>query len=233
MKKILVSLVLVLVLPALVTSAPPKPEPYRIDLELHPMAPFPFLSKFGSVDVSVFPGGVRADTLLVDAFSRVGTRGVTVENDVARTYFELTTADVRSLLLTLSGSKNEIMPGLPQFPVAKDVISGPVRGVPAKRYRVVLGNEAFIDVWTTTVVPKNAQFHMLETELLRTVSAPAASLSSTIPGMPIFVELNTRRFKKLPLLKLKQIVRSAEGEAEALSVGALMMKGKSGQNPLK
>jgi hypothetical protein len=42
-----------------------------------------------------------------------------------------------------------------------------------------------------------------------------------IPGTPLYVELNFRRYHKLPLLRLKSFVPNADGEAEALRVGKL------------
>src|SRR5262249_48854875 len=54
--------------------------PYHIELQANPGAPFPFLSRFGTVTLHVYNGGVRADTMWLNGFSRNGSNTVTVEN---------------------------------------------------------------------------------------------------------------------------------------------------------
>jgi hypothetical protein len=45
-----------------------------------------------------------------------------------------------------------------------------------------------------------------------------------IPGTPVHVELNFRRYKKVTLLELKSIRFDSAGQDEALSVGKLYFK---------
>ena len=45
-----------------------------------------------------------------------------------------------------------------------------------------------------------------------------------IHGMPLYVELNFRRYKKLPLVRMKSITWNAEGQDDALKVGTLYFK---------
>src|SRR5207244_9612203 len=46
------------------------PAKYHLTLEAHPAAPFPFLSRFGTVTLDVYPAGVRADSFWLNGFSR-------------------------------------------------------------------------------------------------------------------------------------------------------------------
>src|SRR5216684_1765668 len=64
-------------------AAPPRP--YHLQLEANP-APFPFLDRFGTVTLHVYPHGVRANTFWLNGFSRNGSETVTVMNPVARMY---------------------------------------------------------------------------------------------------------------------------------------------------
>jgi hypothetical protein len=184
------------------------------------MAPFPFLKRFGTVEVSVFPKGVRAESAVVDAISRTGTSVVTLTHPVARLYAEVPVHDVRGILVRMGGGKSELYPGLQEFPIEPKAVTGKVRGVDATRYRVVLGKNAWIDIWTTTTIPRNRQFDLLANQLVSAFSKSAAKTMSRIPGVPVFVEVNTSRFKKLVLLRMTQLQRSAQGESEALTVGS-------------
>lgn len=198
-----------------------RPAPgYRLDLKVSPTAPFPFLKRFGDIDVSVFPKGVRAESSVVDAISRTGSSSVTVTHPVARLYADVPVQDVRGVLVRLGGGKGELFPGLQEFPIEPNAVAGKVRGVNATRYRIVLGKNSWIDVWTTTTIPKNRQFDLLANQLVSAFSKSAAKTMSRIPGVPVFVEVNTSRFKKLVVLRMTQIQRSAQGESEALTVGS-------------
>jgi hypothetical protein len=42
--------------------------------------------------------------------------------------------------------------------------------------------------------------------------------------MPIYVELNFRRYKKLPLVRLKNLAWTDSGQDDALKVGTLYFK---------
>lgn len=198
--------------------------PYRLDLEFTPTAPFPFLSKFGKIDLSVYPGGVHGASTLLEGYSRNNSPQLTILSPYSRVYSDVALAELRQLMLTPSRSETEVVPGITNLKIAPNPLKGTVRGVPATRYRIVLGSNAWLDVWTTNVVPKNPQFHAIQMQFLSAISRAAAQTAARIPGMPIYVELNTRRFQKVPILRLKQIVKSSEGEADALSTGKFYVK---------
>ena len=194
--------------------------PYHLILEAHPAAPFPFLARFGTVTLDVYPGGVRAETFWLNGFSRNGAPAVTVENPFWRMYTEVPLANIASTLRKLSTAGVEnAAPGAVQKPVG-----GAVKGVAAVRYRLQYGPEAWIDIWTTRAVPENQQLRAIVNELVSGISPATASVARAIPGTPIHVELNFRRYKKVTLLELKKIRHDSAGEDDALKVGALYFK---------
>ena len=194
--------------------------PYHIELEANPGAPFPFLSKFGTVTLHVYNAGVRADTLWLNGFSRNGSNTVTVENPLGRMYTDVPVRDLVAIVQKMaSGHVNEATP-----PPVIGPMSGNVRGVPAKRYRLVYGADAWIDVWTTDRVPENPQLRsIIEAFVLGVAPMTARSLRS-IHGLPIYVELNFSHYKKLPLVRLKSFVMTNAGQDNALSVGRLYFR---------
>ncbi|MEK6372281.1 MAG: hypothetical protein AABO58_06260 [Acidobacteriota bacterium] len=209
------SLALLIALPALAA-----PRPYHLTLEAHPAAPFPFLSRFGKVTLDVYPDGVRAETFWLNGFSRNGSPAVTVENPFWRMYTEVPLASIASTLRKLSSAGVEnAAPAAVQKPVG-----GAVKGVAAVRYRLQYGPEAWIDIWTTRAVPENPQLRAIVNELVAGISPATASVARTIPGTPIHVELNFRRYKKLTLLELKKIRYDSVGQDDALKVGTLYFK---------
>src|SRR5256885_7994529 len=79
-----------------------SPKPYHIELEANPAAPFPFLGKFGTVPLHVYPAGVRAETFWLNGFTRNGTGAVTVENPLGRMYTDVPLSQISSTLRKLS-----------------------------------------------------------------------------------------------------------------------------------
>ena len=196
------------------------PPAYHIELEANPAAPFPFLGKFGSVTLHVYPAGVRADTIWLNGFSRNGTTTVTVENPYGRMYTYLPVTEITNILQKMS--KEEAL-ALPPPPIAPPV-SGKVRGIAARRYRLIYGPQAWIDIWTTQAVPENPQLRAIVDAFVRGISPPTAEALKSVPGTPIYVELNFRRYQKLPLVRLKSFAMNNVGQEKALSVGTLYFK---------
>ncbi len=193
---------------------------YHLTLEANPAAPFPFLGKFGTVTLHVYPGGVRADTIWLNGFSRNGASTITVENPYGRMYTNVPIADVGAVLRKLGRSDVETVPE----PARAPEIAGKVGTIEARRYRLVYGPAAWVDIWTTTKIPENPQLRTIVNEFVRGIAPGAGAAMRTIPGTPLYVELNFRRYRKLPLLRLKSFVANDEGENEALSVGTFYFK---------
>jgi hypothetical protein len=192
-------------------------QPYHLTLEASPGAPFPFLGKFGTITIDVYPGGVRAETLLLNGFSRNGASTITVENPFTRMYTKEPVAGIASALQTLGRVDVETS----SVPARGPEIAGKVGNVNATRYRLIYGPQGWIDVWTTAAIPPNPQFRTLIDAFVRGIAPGAAVAMRTIPGTPLYVELNFRRFRKLPLLRLKSLVMNSDGEERALDVGRL------------
>jgi len=206
-----------LVLALLLATAPPTP--YHIELVANPAAPFPFLSKFGTMTLHIYPAGVRADTLWLNGFSRNGTPTVTVENPYGRMYTVMPVSEITSIMRKMANE--DVQSSAPSI---APPVSGSVRGIAARRYRLLYGPEAWIDVWTTQVIPENPQLRTIITAFIRGVSPPTAESIQSIPGTPIYVELNFRRYKKLALVRLKRFSLSNVGQENALKVGTLYFK---------
>jgi hypothetical protein len=205
---------------ALLLSALPlfaAPQPYHLVLEANPGAPFPFLGKFGTITLHVYPGGVRAETFLLNGFSRNGAATITVENPLTRMYTNEPVANIAATLQTL-GRVDVNASAVP--PRAPD-LGGKVGSISATRYRLVYGPQAWIDVWTTTAIPANPQLRTIVDQFVRGIAPGTAAAMRAIPGTPLYVELNFRRFHQLPLLRLKSLAMNNAGEDEALKVGKL------------
>jgi hypothetical protein len=76
----------------------------------------------------------------------------------------------------------------------------------------------------TDSIPENPQFREIVTEFVRGISPATAAAMINIRGMPLYVELNFRSFKKLPLVRLKSITWNADGQDDALETGTLYFK---------
>jgi hypothetical protein len=201
-------------------AAPPRA--YHLELEANPAPPFPFLARFGTITLHVYPRGVRANTFWLNGFSRNGSKTVTVMNPVARMYTEVPIVEFPAVMARLTGAKGGQVEG--ESPVLSAPMAGRVRGFAASRYRLVYGPSAWIDIWTTKIVPENPQLKRIVYEFVSNVAPATADLMRTIPGNPLYVELNFSHYQNLPLLRLKSLTMDNRGEAAALEVGALYFK---------
>lgn len=197
-------------------------QPYHLELEASPAAVFPYLGKFGNVELHVYAGGVRAEALWLNSFSRNGAADVTVLNPLGRMYVEVPVAEIAPILRKLAGDQGSVERR------AAATLAKPVRGRvgthAATRHRLVYGPAAWIDVWTADALPENAQLRRIVNGLLEGISPNTARVASDIRGTPIYVELNFRRFKKVPLLKVKKLTMSADDEEDALTRGMLYVR---------
>jgi len=198
-------------------AAPPPA--YHLELEANPATPFPFLGKIGTVTLHVYPNGVRAETFWLNGFSRNGTNAVTVENPLGRMYTDVPVAQISTTLHKIATSGMEAA-----APTGTQIIAGTVKGMPARRYRLIYGPEAWIDVWTTVRIPENPQLRAIVNEFVRGISPATAASMNAIHGTPLYVELNFRRYKKIALVTMKSITWSNEGQDDALKTGALYFK---------
>jgi len=208
--------VVLLALPALAA------QPYHLQLEAAPAAPFPYLAKFGTVDIDVYAGGVHASALWLKGFSRNGEAAVTVMNPLARMFVDVPVADLAPTLMKIAGPAGALERSI--APVLERPVNGTVNGIAATRHRLTYGPTGWIDVWTTNTIPENSQLRAIVDELVRGISPGTANVSRTIRGTPLYVELNFRRFRKVPLLQLKKLTFTADDEEDALTRPAFYMR---------
>lgn len=195
---------------------------YHLELEARPAAAFPYLAKFGRVEIDVYPSGVRAETLWLNGFSRNGAQTITVENPLGRMYTDVPIKEIAALLKKLGAATESVESGA--VPVSIRAVRGKVSGIEATRHRLEYGPTAHIDYWTTSAVPENAQLRRIVTELLAAVSPGTANAARTIRGNPVYVELNFRRFEKVVLLRAKTLSMKSDGEEAALNVGSFFVR---------
>lgn len=197
-------------------------KPYHLELEAAPAAVFPYLGKFGTVELHVYAGGVRAEALWLNSFSRNGASDVTVMNPLGRMYVELPVSDIAPIVKSLAGDDEDLERiSAPKLSKPK---AGKVGSLAATRHRLVYGPEAWIDVWTANSLPENAQLRRIVNGFLEGISPATAKVASGIRGTPIYVELNFRRFKKVQLLKLKKLTMTAGDEKTALARGPIYVR---------
>ena len=197
-------------------------KPYHLELEATPDAAFPYLGRFGKVDLHVYAGGVRGEALWLHGMTRNGTRALTVANPLARMFVDVQVDEISSILKKLSGdSEGKHSNARPKI---GPTLKGSVKGVAATRHRLIYGRDAFIDVWTTEVIPPNHQFRMVVHRVVHGISPGTAAVVAKLPGTPVYVELNFRRFKKLPIVKMKKLTFAAENEQNALTLGSLYIR---------
>jgi hypothetical protein len=194
--------------------AAPAAVPYHLQLEANPSAPFPLLNKFGVVTLHVYPAGVRANSMWLNGFSRDGAT-VTVENPYGRMYTEVPVVQFAAALERMA--QVEVNEG--GAPPVSAPVAGRVGGMSAKRYRLIYGPDAWIDIWTSQSIPENAQLKMIVDGFVRGVAPGTANALRAIPGTPIYVEMNFAHYQKMPLVWMKSFVANNIGQDEALRVG--------------
>lgn len=202
-------------------AAAPAAKPFHLQLEARPAAAFPYLAKFGTVTLDVYNGGVRADTIWLNGFSRNNSSTITVENPFGRMYTEVPLAQISTILQRLgaaAGVESEASPTL------APPVNGTVSGIAATRHRLVFGPTAYIDYWTTDVIPENPQVRAIAQRFVAAISPGTARAAESVRGMPLYVELNFRRFRKVALLRTISLTSDNSGEKDALETGALYFK---------
>lgn len=211
-----------LALTVLVASSAFAAKPYHLELEATPEAAFPYLGRFGKVDLHVYAGGVRGEALWLHGFSRNGAEDVTVANPIGRMYVDVKVSEITGILRKFAGDAGGVERSA--RPKVGPTLKGTVKGVAATRHRLMYGKDAWIDVWTTEVVPPNAQYRAIVNRIVGGISPGTAEVASKLPGTPVYVELNFRRFKKTPIVRLKKLTFAADDEEDALTLGPLYVR---------
>ncbi len=218
---------LLLLLTPLVGSAQGPAEPsfrpvrdYRLEMELNLMAPFPFLDRFGAVQLIVYPQGVRAEGLAATAVTLTGSSTVRVENPLLRLYADVPVSELGNILLRQSGaSTDELLPGLQSVALTRTG-EGTVKDIPATRYRLSVEEGVSIDLWTTSAIPRNEHLNAMGLVVLGAISKSAAEAVTRLPGTVLYAEVNSPNHEKLCLLRLRTLTRSSAGFEEELTSGS-------------
>ncbi len=215
---------MLLVLVTLLSIPASAAQRYHLELEATPAAVFPYLGRFGAVELHVYPSGVRAEALWLNGLAKNGAPAVTVANPLGRMYVDVLIAEIAPILQKLAGDAGTVERAA--APTRGPSVAGKVHGIVATRHRLVYGPSAWIDYWTTTAIPENPQFRRIADQLVAGISPGTATVSRTIPGMPVYIELNFRRFQKVTLLKVKELTFNppVEDEKDALELGSFYMK---------
>lgn len=207
------------------TDSPAPRQSYGLQLEARPTAVFPFLNRLGTVDIAVYPQGVRADSLWLDGYLKAGSKTVRIENPSLRIYSDASLSSLRQLFRSLAPEKETATLG--ELPVTDTGRKGTIKDLPVRCYRITLGKKAWIDVWTTEALKESQPYTDLQNQVLAAVSPDLARAGARIPGTPLHVILNTRDHPETTLLATKQIFRSSAGHEEALQTGRFFLKAPS------
>jgi hypothetical protein len=204
-----------LALAVLLAATPARP--FHVQLESNAAASFPLMKRLGGVTIDLYPAGFRVKTVWLRGFSRNGTKNFTVENPVSRTYVVMPTSDAGSIVRALGGKP------IRSSPPGKIVVSsGTVRGLAARRFRLVYEGSEYIDVWTTNALGATPEYRAFVEALVRSIAPASASMLKSIPGTPIYVELNVGEHRKLAVLRPRSVAFSRAGESDALRVSPFM-----------
>lgn len=190
--------------------------PYHLSLQSSPASVVPLLSRFGSIEIHVYDGGVRVESLAFDSFSRNGSPTITLLNPLARLYTEVPVEEFPELVARMAGIRKSDSDAVPKLLAP---VGGKVNGLNARRYRLMYDATEWMDIWTTTDVAENPQLRRIIDAFVRHFSPATAIPLARVPGNPVYVELNTATHPKFPLLQMRSLKRTSEGEEKALHVG--------------
>jgi len=205
----------------LIAGAAHAATPYHLELQSSPASVVPLLSRFGAIEIHVYDGGVRVESLALDSFSRNGSPTITLLNPIARLYTEVTVEEFPALIARMVGVRKSDSNAVPKLLAP---VGGKVNGLNARRYRLMYDATEWMDIWTTTDVPANPQLRRIIDAFVRHFSPATALPLARIPGNPVYVELNTEAHPKFPLLQMRSLKFDTSGEDKALRVGKWYLK---------
>ena len=201
----------------LIQPAHSAPRPYHLELDANLGAVFPTFGRFGNIRIHVYPAGVRADSSLLNAFSRNGDRDLTLLKPMVRMYTDVALTEMTAMIAAGTDEFEEV-------PRIVGPATGKAGSLVASRYRLQYNKTEWIDVWTARDVPPNAQFRAVIDAAIRGLSARSADVVRKIPGTPVYIELNFRGYQKVALLKPRRLTWNNAGERAALNLGSYYFK---------
>ncbi len=148
---------------------------------------------------------------------------MTIENPLSRTYTDVPLSDLGRLVYTFGGRKIDAA-----GPRTIQVTPGSVRGLGARRFRLIYASNEFVDIWTTSALGPTPQFRTVVDRFAREISPKTAAALRAIPGTPLYVELNIGRYRKVAILFPKRIAFNRAGEEKSLRVSPFMFRAPFG-----
>ena len=201
----------------LVPSADSATRPYHVELDADLGAVFPTFGRFGNIRIHVYPAGVRADSSLLNAFSRNGAKALIVLKPMVRMYTDVALTEMTAMIAAGTDEFEDV-------PRIVGPTAGKVGSLAAMRYRLQYNKTEWIDVWTSRDIPVNTQFRAVIDAAIRGLSERSADVVRKIPGTPVYIELNFRGYNKVALLKLRRLTWNNAGETAALNLGNYYFK---------
>lgn len=198
---------------------------YRLELWVKPVGEDPIVRKLGKTSLTVYPQGVRIDSLWLDGFTRRDSENLTLLKPIARLYAVIELDDFSDVIRKLSGTSREIAPGTGPFSV-EEPADGRINRHPARRHRISVGPTEWVDVWTSRTLPENRQLDRLAAEILEAVSNDLPQLLDEIDGTPILIRLHTKDYENVDILGFREIGKSSRGHAEDLTVGRFYIRAR-------
>lgn len=196
---------------------------YRLVLWIQPVGDDALTQKLGKATLTVYPQGVKADSLWLDGFTRQGSSQLTLLKPIARLYAQVELSDFSDIIRRMAGSRDGLVGNIGTLRVGNPV-NGKINKRAAKRFRISIDQQQWVDVWTAADLPENKQLKKLTSEVLEAVSDQLPPVLDKIEGTPILVRLHTDEYRDVDVLGFRSIRSSSRGHADDLQVGRFFLR---------
>jgi hypothetical protein len=184
---------------------------YRVE------SPFRSVNAVGKIELTVFPAGIRGDSLFFSGFSKSGEEDLIVMSRLTRMYGRIPVDTVTRVLEERLQPQEKLNAGSYSLSASGD--ERIIAGLSALHYRVHLGTGSHVDIWITEALEESEQFRRVVNQIIGALAAPIAPMLHALPGMPLEVTLHTRRFPDLELLAVERISLDGSRAPKSLKVG--------------
>ena len=199
---LVLTLALAVSAPARVIERPDAVVVYSADLPLRA------IRRMGPIRVEVGPEGVGAINDSARGWIPEGAGRIQVVWQRPPLRASLRPRDLASAITRLA-SEDERATGLaPVMVDLSDIHHDSIGGYPVELYRIRFSPTAHVNVWTTDALPRSETFVDLIAEAAGAVSRDTGPLVSQIPGLPLHVELVSRKTGRVDLLRLSTVEAS-------------------------
>jgi hypothetical protein len=192
---------------------------FHLQLESNAASAFPLMKRFGTISIEVYPHGFRATTIWLRGFAINGQNTITIENPVSRTWSRKPMSALGDLVRFVHPKPVSV--GAPR---SVQTSTGKVGKLASRRYRVVYGENDYVDVWTSNAIGPSPALRAAIDEIVAAVAPASRSVLQKIPDTPVFVEMNIGPYRKVAILTTRGVAFNATGESEALRVSPWMFQ---------